>query len=171
MTRQTWLILGLLIGGCSGPEITHDYDPKHDFTNMKTWAFAPVPPQADGAKDPLAVSTLALERIQRSIDRELRLKGFPPVDAQTADFWVQYYAIQEQRVRIDPGYDWGHDDVSTYAAGTIIIDVVNPKDKRMVWRGTASDALDPSRTPAEREEAIQEAVHEILKDFPPKKEK
>lgn len=169
MSRKTWLILGIVIGGCSGPEVSRDYDPKQDFSNLKTWSFAPVPPQADGARDPMAVSTLAMERIQRAVDRELKVKGFQPMDAQSADFWVQYYALTEQRMRIDPGYDWGHDDVSTYAAGTIIIDVVNPKDKRMVWRGTATDVLDPDLTPAEREERIQEAVHDILKEFPPKK--
>jgi len=169
MRHKTWLILGTLIAGCSGPEISRDYDPKHDFSNLKTWSFAPVPPQADGAKDPLAASSLAMERIQRSIDRELRLKGFVPVDSKTADFWVQYYAVQEQRIRVDPGYDWGHDDVSSYAAGTIIIDIVNPKDKRLIWRGTASDVIDPDLTPTEREERIQDAVHQILEEFPPQK--
>src|SRR6187455_842124 len=138
MSRKTWLILGTLIAGCSGPEVSRDYDPAFTFSNLKTWSFAPVSPQADGARDPMEVSTLAMERIQRAVDRELKLKGFQPMDSQTADFWVQYYAVTEQRMRIDPGYDWGHDDVSTYAAGTIIVDVVNPQDKRMVWLGTAT---------------------------------
>jgi hypothetical protein len=169
MRRETWMILGMLIGGCSSLSVTSDYDPKQDFSKMKTWAWAPIPPQADGSTDPLAVSSLALERIHRSVEREFNLKGYPMVDPQGADFWVKHYAVQEQRIRVDPGYDWGHDDVSSYAAGTIIIDVVNPKDKRMVWRGTASDVIDPDLSPEEREKRIQEAVHEILGQFPPKK--
>jgi hypothetical protein len=169
MSRNTWLILGLLIGGCSGPEVSHDYDPKHNFDNLRTWSFSPLPPQADGPNDRMGVSGLALERIQRSIDLELRLKGYPPVDSKSADFWVQYYAVQSQRLVAEPGYDWGHHDVSSYDEGTIIVDVINPKDKRMIWRGTASDVVDPDRTPTEREERIQEAVHEILAEFPPKK--
>jgi hypothetical protein len=169
MRRETWLILGMLIGGCSTLSVSSDYDPKQDFSKMKTWAWAPVPPQADGSADPLGVSSLALERIHRAVEREMNLKGYPMVDAPGADFWVKHYAVQEQRIRVDPGYDWGHDDVSSYAAGTIIIDVVNPKDKRMVWRGTASDVIDPDLSPDEREKRIQEAVHEILAKFPPKK--
>jgi len=169
MSRKTWLFLGLLIGGCSGPSVNQDYDPKHDFTKFKTWAWAPTPPQADGSSDPLAISSLTRERIHRSIEREMALKGYQMVDQAGADFWVQHYAVIEQSVVVEPGYDWGHDDVSTYEKGTIIIDVVTPKNKRLVWRGTASDAVDPDLTPKEREDRIQNAVHEILNQFPPKK--
>jgi len=169
MSRNTWLFLGLLIGGCSGPDINQDYDPKQDFSRLKTWAWAPTPPQADGAGDPLAVSTLTQERIHLSVERELQLKGFEQADTAGADFWVQHYAVIEQTLRVEPGYDWGHDDVSSYERGTIIVDVVTPNDKRLVWRGTATDAVDPDLTPTEREARIQEAVHEILAQFPPKK--
>jgi len=167
MSRRTWLILGLLVGGCSGPEISRDYDPKQDFSKWKTWGWAPMTPQVDGPTDPLAVSSLAQERIHHAVEREMVLKGYSKVGAESADFWVQHYAVQSQRVRVDPGYDWGYNDVSTYAEGTIIVDFVNPKDKRMVWRGTASDVIDPDLTPAEREQRIQEAIHEILAEFPP----
>ena len=169
MNRKTWMFLGLLIAGCSGPTVHQDYDAKQDFSHFKTWAWVPATPQADGASDPLGVSTLTRDRVHRSIEREMALKGFDEVDSGGADFWVQQYAVIEQAIRVDPGYDWGHDDVSSYDKGTIIIDVVTPKDKRLVWRGTASDAVDPDLTPAEREERIQEAVHEILAQFPPKK--
>jgi len=169
MNRKTWLILGILIGGCSGPTISRDFDPKQDFSNLKTWAWAPQPLQADGPTDPTSVSSLAHERIHRAVDLELRSKGYQEVDEKSADFWVQHYAVQHQRLEVEPGYDWGPDDVSTYEQGTIIVDVINPKDKRMVWRGTAKEVIDPDLTPSERETRIQEAVHEILAEFPPKK--
>lgn len=169
MSRHPWLFLGVLLAGCSGPDIHQDYDPKQDFSKFKTWAWAPTPPQAGGATDPLAVSTLTQERIHRSVEAELARKGFSQVDADSADFWVQHYAVVEQQLVVEPGYDWGYDDVSSYDKGTIIVDLVTPKTKRLVWRGTASDAVDPDLTPSEREERIQEAVREILDQFPPNK--
>lgn len=169
MSRQTWLFLGALLAGCSGPSIHQDYDAKQDFSKFKTWAWAPTQPQASGPTDPMAVSTLTQERIHRSIESELNQKGFDQVDANSADFWVQHYAVVEQQIVVEPGYDWGYQDVSSYAKGTIIVDVVTPKTKRLVWRGTASDAVDPDLTPKEREDRIQDAVHEILDQFPPNK--
>jgi hypothetical protein len=169
MSRHSWLFLGVLLAGCGGPSIHQDYDPKEDFSKFKTWAWAPTQPQASGPSDPMAVSTLTQERLHRSVERELTAKGLSQVDANSADFWVQHYAVVEQQIVVDPGYDWGTNDVSSYDKGTIIVDLVTPKTKRLVWRGTASDVVDPDLTPNERETRIQEAVHEILEQFPPKK--
>ena len=170
MRRATWLVLGIALGGCSTLSVSQDYDRNQDFSRFKTWAWAPLPPQADGASDPTQVSTLTHERIHRAVELEMKLKGYEQVDPTAANFWVKHYAIIEPQIRVAPGYDWGYDEVSSYDKGTVLIDFVNPKDKRMVWRGTASDVVDPDLTPAEREERIQEAVHEILAQFPPKKE-
>ena len=45
------------------------------------------------------------------------------------------------------------------------------KSKKMIWRGAAKAVVDPSNTPEKREKLINEAVNEILKNFPPKPKK
>jgi len=169
MSRNAWIFLGVLLAGCGGPSIHQDYDPKEDFTKVKTWAWAPTQPQASGPTDPMAVSTLTQERIHRSVEAELTRKGMSQVDANSADVWVQHYAVVEQQVVVGAQRLFRGNDVSSYDKGTIIVDLVTPKTKRLVWRGTASDVVDPDLTPNERETRIQEAVKEILDQFPPGK--
>ena len=39
--------------------------------------------------------------------------------------------------------------------------------KNLVWTGTATAALDASRTPEERQQLVDDAVAKMMKDFPP----
>jgi hypothetical protein len=50
-----------------------------------------------------------------------------------------------------------------------VIEVINAKGKRLVWRGTARTAIAPDLTVLERNARIQDAVRQILDQFPPKK--
>ena len=48
--------------------------------------------------------------------------------------------------------------------GTIIVDLVNPKTKEMVWRGTAQDQVSGT---GEEKGQVQDAMAAIFKNFPP----
>jgi hypothetical protein len=170
MSRKTWLFLGAALAGCSGISVEHDYDPNVDFSRFKTWAWAPPQPQADGS-DFSRVSNLTMERIHGAVERELTGKGYPTSEPDKADFWVQHYAAVGQRVEPYAGYNhgWYGDDIIVTEEGTIVVDFISPKDRRLVWRGTARSAIDEDMTPEDRESRIREAVKEILAQFPPKK--
>jgi len=43
--------------------------------------------------------------------------------------------------------------------------------KRLVWRGTATKTLEPSKDPQKNQEKLNKAVAKLLKDFPPKSKK
>ena len=170
MIRKTGLFLGVLIAGCSGISVEHDYDPNVDFSRFKTWAWAPMQPQADGSEFS-RVSNLTMERIHGAVESELTGKGYSKAEPDKADFWVQHYAAVGQRIEPYAGYNhgWYGDDIIVTEEGTIVVDFVSPKDKRLVWRGTARSAIDEDMTPEEREERIREAVKDILAQYPPKK--
>ncbi|PAA20099.1 DUF4136 domain-containing protein, partial [Pseudomonas fragi] len=55
-----------------------------------------------------------------------------------------------------------------YQVGTLQIDLIDAKDGKLVWRGSAEKVVDSSPTPAERSAAIQQAVTKILSTYPPK---
>jgi len=55
---------------------------------------------------------------------------------------------------------------STINVGTV--DFYNPAAKQLVWRGTATKTLDPSKDPQKNQEKLNKAVAKLLKDFPPK---
>lgn len=169
MARRLWMFLAVAVGGCSGPLVSHDYDPGLDFSRLKTWAWAPQLPQADGSSGPASVTSLTHERIRSAVEQRLGAMGYMRVDEQSADFWVQHYAAIGQRMYVDPGYGWSGDDLRGHDQGSLIVDVITPKDKRLVWRGTARSAVDPELTPKERDAHIREAVKKILDEFPPKK--
>ncbi len=60
---------------------------------------------------------------------------------------------------------------STINIGTLVIDMVNPADKKLVFRSQGTDTLNPSSDPDKNYKKIQKAVEKILKNFPPKPKK
>lgn len=171
MVPRVWILLAVLAGGCSGLRVSHDYDPAQDFSKLQTWCWAPEPPQADGSEFTM-VSSLSHDRIRGAVAGELAKRNYRQVEPDAADFWVREYAAIGQQLEVDPGYGF-YDMDGRYARihdeGTIMVDIITPKEKRLVWRGTARGALDTDLTPKERERQIREAVAEILQEFPPKK--
>jgi len=165
MSRTLLFMAGLAIVGCSSsPEVTRDYDPTTNFKAMKTWAWVPEAPQADGG----GVSSLSHERLRSAIEQEFTHRGYMRVEPKSADFWVQYHALLAQWIELDP-YSYDSGEVHRYKEGTIVVDVITPKDRRLVWRGTAQGAVEKDLTPDERQKRIREVVSEILEEFPPKK--
>ncbi len=51
--------------------------------------------------------------------------------------------------------------------GTLIIDLVDARERKLVWQAVASDTVNPRSSAAERDEAINQAVAKIFADFPP----
>ncbi|MFP6663539.1 MAG: DUF4136 domain-containing protein [Deltaproteobacteria bacterium] len=57
--------------------------------------------------------------------------------------------------------------VRKYKEGTLIIDLLDPRDKELFWRGHASTKLSKRPTPQDTTTKIRETVAEILQHFPP----
>jgi hypothetical protein len=56
-----------------------------------------------------------------------------------------------------------------YTKGTLIIDALNAKDKKIVWRAISTDILKKQETPQEREAYVNALTKESMKEFPSKK--
>ena len=108
-----------------------------------------------------------------------RAKGMQK--SETPDVLVSLYTKSRERVNVSAnvgyGYGWGFNpwwgygnqvNVNSYTEGTLFIDVIDAKEKSMVWQGIGSGALS-NRTVAKKEERIKEFVEEILSKFPPEK--
>lgn len=55
-----------------------------------------------------------------------------------------------------------------YEEGTLILDVVDPKSKELMWRGSAQDEVNFKSTPEKAQAQINEAVNGMLEHFPPR---
>jgi hypothetical protein len=73
------------------------------------------------------------------------------------------------------GYGWRYGGgmstttVTEVPVGTLIVDIVDAGKKELVWRGTASDTLNPEASPEKKEQNLQEAMAKLLANFPPAK--
>ena len=176
------LALTLACRACSGIRVTTDYDPSADFTRLRSYAW--LDEQSGVQGDRADVTSLLDRRVRRSVDTELQKKGLSSVARAGADALVTYHLGVETKLdvnTIDTGYGYGrgwyrggvstHTTVTEYQEGTLLIDLVDPKAKQLIWRGSGQARVRRSSTPEEREQRIDEAVAEILKSFPPSADK
>lgn len=188
--RWSILVLAVTLAGCATAEIHTDYDYKANFSGLKTFAW--VPDMKQESTDPRVDNEVTDARIRGAVEEALVAKGFQKSDATQADFWVAYQAAIEEKLDardtnfpyttprtrdISSGnfaqdLTWAYGGTKTilsyYEEGTLILDIVGPKDKKLMWRGTAKATLDGGKYSAQKEARLKEGVRDILATFPPK---
>ena len=162
----------LLVAACSGISTTTDYDPGVDFSAFSTYQWV----DSQGEVDNILSS-----RIRQSVDAAMAAKGFK--QAADADLAISYQVSTAERRSYNTvnsgwggGYRYGGWGMSmgtstttesVWEEGTLILGIFDTGTKNLVWTGTATTDLDPSRSPSERQETIDEGVSRMLADFPP----
>ena len=158
--------------GCASMKVTVNYDTEATFSDYKTFYFAPPNRQQqsrDAVRNPLFNKT-----VLREIKPIMESKGFSESPTRNgADLLVVFYtAVKNQQDYVPPTYRvgrWGGvrrvspGHVVRYKVGTLVIDVVDFKEKELVWQGVGRGVLDRDK-PSEN---LVEAVEKILADFPP----
>jgi len=168
------ILLPLVLASCSSVSVKHDYDREADFTQYRSYAWT----DQEMADDELAKNPLVKKRVHVAVDAALASKGYTLTDLDKADFVVVVHAGVKERMRIqDWGrYGWydpwwgpygGRVDVSYYEEGTLVIDIVDAKEKELVWRGTGTGIVKEYSKPEKMQEDIDRDVTKILAAFPP----
>jgi hypothetical protein len=166
--------LVLLATGCSTLQVATDFDPSVNFAAYRTFALK------DGAK---AKNSIAQVRITKAIVETLEARGLKRVTGD-ADVKVYAHFVLGRDVRLySYGYGmggwyggrwggwgggYGATDVQQIPTGTIVVDLVDGKENRLVWRGTAKDRISRDDTPEERAVKAKEAAGKLFEGFPPK---
>jgi hypothetical protein len=93
------------------------------------------------------------------VDAILGARGYV-LDPDRPDFLVSSYVDAKERVQVsNHGYTysrWGgwyapqYTDVYEYTEGSLVLDVVDAKERTLIWRGTASKVVDPGWEPERR---------------------
>jgi hypothetical protein len=186
--RAPVIVLAAIITGCSSMEISYDFDPQANFAGLKTYQWIKEPPIPTG--DPrIDGNTILATRIHEAVDTGLAARGFRKV-ASDPDFLVAYHVSLDKRQSVQtlnsyygygPGWGYGYGAsyrpgfwagapetyVYEYEEGTLILDIVSPKNKELMWRGSAQDEVHFSSTPEKDQTQLDEAVHRMLLKFPP----
>jgi hypothetical protein len=161
-------------------KVSQDFNKDVNFTQYKTFAMY----KNDTIST--AISQLNRDRIINSIKSEMVKKGFQENPA-SPDLMVNAVAIFKDRVSVNEysnyygyggfyrPYYWGGAgmygsssssiDIQHYKDGSLIIDIVDTKEKKLVWQGVGNKEIDgPLKNP---EKVVPEAVATIMKGFPP----
>lgn len=176
MKALKFSIVALLfvITSCSTVRVNSDYDKTVNFGQYKTYAFHKT------GIDKAEISDLDKKRILRAIDTQLTAKGF--TKSETPDLLVNIFTKERERVDVNQynagwGYGWGfgwnpyiwggHSYVTTTTEGTLYIDLIDAKNKELIWQGMGSGYL--TQDTNKKDERINEFVSKIIAEFPPQK--
>ncbi len=169
--KLLFLVFAVGFYSCTTIRVTTDYDTTIDFNSYKTFAF--YKKGIDKAK----ISDLDKRRILKAIESELIAKGYKK--SKNPDMLVSIFAKSRKKVNVErsfgyaydpwvPFYYYGRDRVrvTKHTEGTLFIDLIDMKDKKLIWQGLGSGAL-RAKTGPKKVEKIQLFVKEILSKLPP----
>jgi len=174
--HKSYLIiyLCLLLSSCKVMHTSSDFDKDTNFVKLKTYEYD------DEGIAKLNLNSLDKSRTFNSVEEELKNKGF--VKAKHPDVLVNILVVKNQsHVKGGPlagGYvfDYNSSDFrwtngvwSPYGnvneGGTIIIDLIDPVTKKLVWHGQYDGfKFDDFK---KREQRLRSAIHSILDQYPP----
>ncbi|WP_196140535.1 DUF4136 domain-containing protein [Aliikangiella sp. G2MR2-5] len=185
MQKVLLVCLYALLSACvMKPPTTYDYDTSYNFGQLKTYAWLP------DSED--HVSTLDDKRQRNAIETVLNRKGFKKVEQNgKASFLLKVHTITDKKVDVDHfystwgyhpffypdprrGYPWPHmgtTSVREYQVGTLVLDIVDPVKKQVIWRGSISKSLGiyRNRSPEERATIAMSTAEHLLATFPPQR--
>ena len=147
-------------------QVSSDYETHTDFSQYKTFAFYKT------GIDKAPISDIDKRRIMRAIEVELLAKGMQK--SENPDVLISLFTKARTQVTVyDQGYQPYYYDpfyrqqISKYTEGTLFIDIIERKGKKLVWQGVGTGFLTKSKKPEKREANINTFVNKILGKYPP----
>lgn len=189
----TLLLIGIVLAACAStpPKPTIDYKSDYDFRAVKKIAFYDESGQVIG-DNPLLLSDMQHDRIDDALSYALTNRGFTIVqDAKEADLLLSWHLVTQQMTDVQtwntPGIGYGayygrynrysgyscwncfgaqtEVSVSNYTQGTFIVDMIDPKLHKSVWRSTIQSRL-KGQAGADQDK-YNETATVIFASFPP----
>ena len=136
------------------------------------WGPADAPPTGDPRldKDPFFQ-----DQLEGAVEKQLATRGLERATADKADLLIHYHANIDRRIdvnRTERQYGYCQDAscqswVVEYQAGTLVLDIVDARTNRLIWRGWAQDSLEGVLDNRHKmAQKIIEAVGRMLAMFP-----
>ena len=165
---------------CEASPVGFDYNRETDFTGLQTYAWQSKMLEIFAGKVRANIrQPININRIKIAIESELSKKGMQKVKRNDADIHIAFHAQLEEKVNL---VDWGYGasyenayhghvyydntlDVDHFTEGTLFIDIIEPINNELVWRGWIN-----RRVPLKvKEKLIKKVVSQILNKYPPVK--
>lgn len=182
MMRMVIALLFITAAGCAQVQTDSKIDEAADFTALKTFGW--LHDEDKPAEDVRLNDPLVRQTVRTAVEQSLSAKGFEQVDRQQADFLVTWFGAIEKKIKKEKidhfyapyGYGTLYRDpvlntesprkIQEYEEGTIIIDAVDPKNRRLIWRGSGSGRIAEDQPEQTALKNLHRAVTKILDTFP-----
>jgi hypothetical protein len=181
--RKLTVGLGVVMAAaCAAPiHVRTAAAPNANLTTLHTFLVMATPPRTGNAGggssnvDPMLQNSITGQALHNDLISNFQERGYV-VDSTKPDFAVAAYATARQKLNVDEynyGYPyWRHGwwgpigvpDVTEYTEGTVVVDVINPTSKELLWRGQGvADVSDDPQTYAKE---LARTVAHIVDRFP-----
>ena len=145
-----------------------------DFNRYRTYNWAATPRPQDDPR--LQANASFKDHFEGEVEKQLAAKGLEGPQTRRPDLLVRYRAAVTQRTEVtgvESGYGYCSFDcvehTAEYEKATFIIDVVDARTQKIVWRGWASDDLEGILKDEDRmERRVREAVAQMMAKLPAK---
>ncbi len=147
-TALTTALALVLMAGCASMNVSSHIERGVIFTGYVTYEWGP--PDNLPVGDPrLDNNPFFNDYLQGAVEKQLKAKGYDrAVNGAEANLLIHYHASVNQRLdvyRADQQYGYCYGDcepqVTDFEQGTLVIDLVDAKTKKVVWRGWAQDTM------------------------------
>lgn len=171
----------MVMSSCSSLQVTSDYDKSVDFSKYKTFEYYGWAKESDKL-----LNDLDKKRIEDAFAKEFHDRGLSYVKSG-GDLIVTLFIVVEQKTQqtaqtthmggyygsyygYGPGWGWGPSYSTTtvhqydYKVGTLVCDVFDKAEKRLIWEGIGSGTIDEN--PETHDKKIPTVVAKIMAQYP-----
>ena len=178
-----WIGLFLMMAtiGCSGIQVSQDYQPNVDFSGLKSYAWKYDDQEKTG--DIRVDSPLLDARIRQAVEKKLSEKNFVKTLEKTPDFYVRYTYDITKKITSRPVHThlgYGHyrhrhgttglltgGQIDEFNEGLLVIDFLKPGTDDLLWRAVSTRLVENHTTPEKSIRDIDETIGKMLAQFPP----
>lgn len=175
--------LCVLLAPCGQAQsVKIDFDRNFDFSKVHRyeWRTHPIFEKHPELRDQYST---AIQLVMNATNQQLMKRGYQSV-GDKPDVFLTFFVTGRDVSKtytdfVGPSagygwYGWYAPPVWTvtrteqYLEGTLLMDMVNPKDTQLIWRASATDTIKDFRN---RDKNVDSAVKKIFNKFPPKQKK
>ncbi len=180
---KKFLIRSMVVGAlalaaaCSTLQLSVDYDTATDFSKYRTFTLK----HGSAPKDSIAES-----RLDTALEAAIVSRGLTRVPEGGDLTIISHFKLgsETQLNTMNYGYTgwlgwrWGGLGMQTQTTtveeiptGRLVVDAVDAKTGKAVWRGIAKDRISQSGTPEDYQKQAREVASELFANFPPSQKK
>ena len=180
-----WLLSIVFLGACSSITVKSDYDKEVNFSQYKTFEYYGWTEESDKI-----LNRFDKERIEKAFGAEFAKRGLKLVE-EGGDMVVSLFIVVDQKTSTTAytnhynmgGYGYGSRwgwyggyggmgmgtssttySEQDYLVGTLVVDVFDKADKKLIWQSVGQKTVDEN--PNSPEKNVAKVAAAIMKPFP-----